>query len=96
MKNASTRTVNVAKLFPEKNRSIDSIPYDHARVSLATSTDDYINAGFVKVNEYFKFECGQKHIKFVGIAIVLNRKSIFYLTLWGNFEIYTTKSSLDT
>lgn len=43
--------VNVARLFPEKNRSIDSIPYDHARVSLGTPTDDYINAGYVKVSK---------------------------------------------
>lgn len=50
VKDESKRLVNVAKLFPEKNRSIDSLPYDHARVSLGTSTDDYINAGFVKVN----------------------------------------------
>uniref|UniRef100_A0A336M0Q9 CSON009406 protein n=1 Tax=Culicoides sonorensis TaxID=179676 RepID=A0A336M0Q9_CULSO len=48
VKDESKRTVNVARLFPEKNRSIDSIPYDHARVSLGTTTDDYINAGYVK------------------------------------------------
>lgn len=49
VKDESKRTVNVAKLFPEKNRSIDSCPYDHARISLGTSTDDYINAGSIKV-----------------------------------------------
>jgi Protein-tyrosine phosphatase len=43
----------VAKLFPDKNRSSDSIPYDHARVLLPTTTDDYINAAYVKVNLYF-------------------------------------------
>lgn len=50
VKDESKRVVNVARLFPEKNRSIDSIPYDHARVSLGTPTDDYINAGYVKVS----------------------------------------------
>lgn len=53
VKDESKRTVNVARLFPEKNRSIDSIPYDHARVSLGTPTDDYINAGYVKVSLNF-------------------------------------------
>lgn len=50
-KDAGKRTTTVAKLFPEKNRSPDCIPYDHARVQLPTSTDDYVNASFVKVSE---------------------------------------------
>lgn len=54
VKDESKRTGNIAKLFPEKNRSIDSIPYDHARISLGTSTDDYINAGFIKVRFFTK------------------------------------------
>lgn len=48
-KNANNRTTTIAKLFPEKNRSLDCLPYDHARVKLDKETDDYINAAFVKV-----------------------------------------------
>lgn len=51
-KEAGKRTTSVAKLFPEKNRSPDCIPYDHARVQLPTATDDYVNASFVKVSAY--------------------------------------------
>ncbi|KAM7357690.1 tyrosine-protein phosphatase non-receptor type protein myopic isoform 2-T2 [Cochliomyia hominivorax] len=47
-KDATTRTTTIAKLFPEKNRSLDCLPYDHARVKLDKETDDYINAAFVK------------------------------------------------
>ncbi|XP_037827067.1 tyrosine-protein phosphatase non-receptor type 23-like [Lucilia sericata] len=47
-KEAPTRTTSIAKLFPEKNRSLDCLPYDHARVKLDKETDDYINAAFVK------------------------------------------------
>lgn len=43
------RTTTIGKLFPEKNRSNDCIPYDHARVILEQSTDNYINAAYVKV-----------------------------------------------
>lgn len=48
-KDSGKRTTTVAKLFPEKNRSSDCIPYDHARVQLPTATDDYVNACYVKV-----------------------------------------------
>lgn len=48
-KDASNRTTTIAKLFPEKNRSLDCLPYDHARVKLDKETDDYINAAFIKV-----------------------------------------------
>ncbi|XP_037046080.1 tyrosine-protein phosphatase non-receptor type 23 isoform X2 [Bradysia coprophila] len=48
VKDESKRTTSVAKLFPEKNRSTDNIPYDHARVLLPTSTDNYINAVYVQ------------------------------------------------
>lgn len=51
VKEAGKRTATVAKLFPEKNRSSDCIPYDHARVQLPTATDDYVNACYVKVRE---------------------------------------------
>nr|XP_029721704.1 tyrosine-protein phosphatase non-receptor type 23-like [Aedes albopictus] len=48
VKEESKRQVSVARLFPEKNRSIDCVPYDHARVTLPTATDNYINAAYVK------------------------------------------------
>lgn len=50
VKDESKRTTSVAKLFPEKNRTADNIPYDHARVLLPTATDNYINAVYVQVN----------------------------------------------
>lgn len=48
VKDEAKRSVSVARLFPDKNRSTDCLPYDHARVMLPTSTDNYINAVFVK------------------------------------------------
>lgn len=48
VKDEARRSVSVARLFPDKNRSIDCLPYDHARVLLPTSTDNYINAVLVK------------------------------------------------
>ncbi|ALC44607.1 mop [Drosophila busckii] len=42
------RTTTIAKLFPEKNRSLDCLPYDHARVKLDKQTDDYINAARIE------------------------------------------------
>lgn len=50
VKDEANRSVSVAKLFPDKNRSIDCLPYDHARVLLPTTTDNYINAVSVKVS----------------------------------------------
>lgn len=47
-KDSPKKTTAIAKLFPEKNRSNDCIPYDHARVVLEKCTDDYINAAYVK------------------------------------------------
>uniref|UniRef100_A0A1I8MVM7 Tyrosine-protein phosphatase non-receptor type 23 n=1 Tax=Musca domestica TaxID=7370 RepID=A0A1I8MVM7_MUSDO len=47
-KDASSRSTTIAKLFPEKNRSLDCLPYDHARVKLDKETDDYINAAYIK------------------------------------------------
>lgn len=44
VKDESKRSVSVARLFPDKNRSADSLPYNHARVQLPTATDNYINA----------------------------------------------------
>lgn len=51
---ASKRSTTIAKLFPEKNRSLDCLPYDHARVKLDKQTDDYINAAYMKVGESFE------------------------------------------
>lgn len=49
-KDAGKRTVVVSKLFPEKNRNMLSVPYDHSRVLLPTATDNYINAAHVRVS----------------------------------------------
>lgn len=48
VKDESSRSISVAKLFPDKNRFTDSLPYDHGRVLLPTATDNYINAVLVK------------------------------------------------
>lgn len=48
VKDESARSISIAKLFPDKNRSSDFLPYDHGRVLLPTSTDNYINAALVK------------------------------------------------
>ncbi|XP_016965824.1 tyrosine-protein phosphatase non-receptor type 23 [Drosophila biarmipes] len=45
---ANKRSTTIAKLFPEKNRSLDCLPFDHARVKLDKQTDDYINAAYMK------------------------------------------------
>lgn len=66
-KEAGKRTTSVAKLFPEKNRSSDCIPYDHARVQLPTATDDYVNASFVKVS-IFVFNVLRDHLTFSWIG----------------------------
>lgn len=50
-KDASKRTVSISKLFPEKNRNMLSVPYDHSRVLLPTETDNYINAAHIRVSE---------------------------------------------
>lgn len=51
-KDASKRTVSVSKLFPEKNRNMLSVPYDHSRVLLPTETDNYINAAHIRVSSF--------------------------------------------
>lgn len=48
VKDEANRSVSVARLFPDKNRSVDCLPYDHARILLPTATDNYINAVLVK------------------------------------------------
>ncbi|SPP76051.1 tyrosine-protein phosphatase non-receptor type 23 isoform X1 [Drosophila guanche] len=42
------QSTTIAKLFPEKNRSLDCLPFDHALVKLDKQTDDYINAAYMK------------------------------------------------
>lgn len=49
-KDADKRTASISKLFPEKNRNMLSVPYDHSRVLLPTETDNYINAAHVRVS----------------------------------------------
>lgn len=51
-KDASKRTASISKLFPEKNRNMLSVPYDHSRVLLPTETDNYINAAHIRVSEH--------------------------------------------
>lgn len=63
-KDASKRTVSVSKLFPEKNRNMLSVPYDHSRVLLPTETDNYINAAHIRVSllpkrEFYLRFCSQ-------------------------------------
>lgn len=48
VKDESSRSISIAKLFPDKNRFSDFLPYDHGRVLLPTATDNYINAALVK------------------------------------------------
>lgn len=55
-KDSAKRTVGISKLFPEKNRNMLAVPFDHARVLLPTETDNYINAAYVQVSfVYFGF-----------------------------------------
>lgn len=49
-KDSAKRTVGISKLFPEKNRNMLAVPFDHARVLLPTETDNYINAAYVQVS----------------------------------------------
>jgi tyrosine-protein phosphatase non-receptor type 23 len=48
VKDESSRSISIAKLFPDKNRFADFLPYDHGRVLLPTSTDNYINAAMIR------------------------------------------------
>ena len=40
-------SISVARCYPMKNRLPDVLPYDHNRVELPTTKDDYINASLV-------------------------------------------------
>lgn len=76
-KEAGKRTTAVAKLFPEKNRSPDCIPYDHARVQLPTATDDYVNASFVRVSRLLRL------FLFVTFLCSLFHFTIYFLNKFG-------------
>ncbi|KAL3280960.1 hypothetical protein HHI36_004185 [Cryptolaemus montrouzieri] len=42
------RIISVARCYPMKNRFPDILPYDHSRVLLGSTVDDYINASYIK------------------------------------------------
>lgn len=50
--------VSVARCYPLKNRFADILPYDHTRVTLPSTRDDYINASHVQVRENILPVCG--------------------------------------
>ncbi|XP_065163635.1 LOW QUALITY PROTEIN: tyrosine-protein phosphatase non-receptor type 23 [Atheta coriaria] len=49
---ATKKSISVARCYPLKNRSPDILPYDHSRVALVNTKDDYINASHVSVGPY--------------------------------------------
>lgn len=75
-KDATKRTVSISKLFPEKNRNMLSVPYDHSRVLLPTETDNYINAAHIRVSVL-------KHLNldFGLVEIVVSLSILFIFTL---------------
>ena len=44
------KTISIARCYPMKNRLPDVLPYDHTRVELPTTKDDYINASHIRKN----------------------------------------------
>lgn len=46
-KESARRSISVARCYPMKNRLPDVLPYDHNRVELPTTKDDYINASLI-------------------------------------------------
>ncbi|XP_025836665.1 tyrosine-protein phosphatase non-receptor type 23 isoform X2 [Agrilus planipennis] len=40
--------ISVGRCYPSKNRFLDILPYDHTRVLLTSTKDDYINASILK------------------------------------------------
>lgn len=44
------KIISVARCYPMKNRFPDILPYDHSRIELHGTKDDYINASYVKVS----------------------------------------------
>ncbi|KAF4517207.1 hypothetical protein B566_EDAN005260 [Ephemera danica] len=47
-KDVHKRSISVARCYPMKNRFPDILPYDHSRVELPSTKDDYINASHIK------------------------------------------------
>lgn len=52
-RDANLRSTTVGRLFPDKNRSSECLPFDQARVRLEKNTDDYINAGHIRVSSFY-------------------------------------------
>ena len=44
---SARRSISVARCYPMKNRLPDVLPYDHNRIDLPTTKDDYINASLI-------------------------------------------------
>ncbi|XP_046386380.1 tyrosine-protein phosphatase non-receptor type 23 isoform X2 [Ischnura elegans] len=47
-KDSHKRSISVARCYPMKNRLPDVLPYDHSRVELPSTKDDYINASHIR------------------------------------------------
>lgn len=47
-KDAHKHSISVARCYPMKNRFPDILPYDHSRIELPSTKDDYINASYIK------------------------------------------------
>lgn len=60
----------MSKLFPEKNRSMLHVPYDHARVLLPTETDNYINAAHVRVSDIITARIVLQCTSYIGFITV--------------------------
>ena len=48
-KESSKWSISVARCYPMKNRLPDVLPYDHNRIELPTTKDDYINASKISL-----------------------------------------------
>lgn len=48
------KIISVARCYPMKNRYPDILPYDHSRIELQATKDDYINASYVKVGFFLE------------------------------------------
>lgn len=55
--------ISVARCYPIKNRFPDILPYDHSRVEMPTTKDDYINASNVNVSN--KIQITQHFLQFI-------------------------------
>jgi len=90
VKDESSRSISIAKLFPDKNRFADFLPYDHGRVLLPTSTDNYINAAMIR-------DCGPVSFIMAQIPMentlndywemVWSQKSNVLVCLYSNSEV---------